>query len=73
MNDGNVRWYLNDQLNTLNMRIARLRADIKSREQKNDDDLQRINNYKIHYKSLLGTGIEYNLDSEDRVPIEQED
>ena len=70
MNDGNIRYYLKNE-------IADLEAEIKSRNnsierwsRNIDDTIKEINNLRVHYTSLLNTSIAYGHEVEED---EQED
>ena len=70
MNDGNIRYYLEQQLRKLTMDISIRNQDIKGLERTIDDKLKEIANLKVHYTSLLNTALAYGLEREE---IESED
>ena len=65
MNDGNIRYYLKNE-------IADLEAEIKSRNnsierwsRNIDDAIKAINNLKVHYTSLLRTAQAYEVEEDE--------
>ena len=65
MNDGNIRYYLQEQLRDISKKIEALQHINKIVEQNIDDRIKQIANLKVHYTSLLNTALAYGMDQEE--------
>jgi hypothetical protein len=65
MNDGNVRYYLEQELKRIATQIADNQRYVIQHERVIDDLLKITANLKVHYTSLLNTAIAYGLDKKE--------
>ena len=70
MNDGNIRHYLEYNMQEIDLEIKQKESYIKGAEDNIDDWLKSIKNLKVHFLSLLNTAIAYGHEVEED---EQED
>ena len=64
MNEANIRYYLQGQLQELAKEIEKLQVYIGNAERNIDDWHKKIANLKVHYTSLLNTALAYGLTEE---------
>ena len=65
MNDGNIRYYLKQEMADLKAQIKFLKDNIEGYNRQIDDTLKTIQSLKIHYTSLLNTAIAYGYEVEE--------
>ena len=65
MNDGNVAYYLSNQMKEIENEIKQKESYIKGAENNIDDWHKKIRLLKIHYTSLLNTAIAYGYEVEE--------
>ena len=65
MNDGNIRYYLEQEMADLKSQIKFLKDNIEGYNRQIDDTLKTIQSLKIHYTSLLNTAIAYGYEVEE--------
>ena len=59
MNDGNIRYYLEQEMADLKTEIKRLNTCVEGFSRNIDDAMKNITNLRVHYTSLLNTAIAY--------------
>ena len=65
MNDGNIKYYLEQEMSDLKSKILARETFIDGYHKRVDDALKELKNLRIHYTSLLNTAIAYGHEVED--------
>ena len=62
MNDGNVRYYLEQEMAELKAEIKMLNDNVEMYARNIDDTINKATNLRVHYTSLLNTAIAYGYE-----------